>query len=106
MLSSSEEVEIMALRPGRRVWVPCEVKRGAFSNERMVRIVGPLGEWLGFVPEVLLEDQIEQGETAVQGIVDAVSEDRVSLFMPGDSVMGGVFVQDLARVRPFGSVEA
>lgn len=96
----------MALGPGRRVWVPCEVKRGAFSNERMVKVIGPLGEWLGFVPDVLLEDPIEQGETAVQGIVDVISEDRVALFMPGDSVAGGVFVQDLARVRPFGPVQA
>lgn len=96
----------MMLAPGHRVWVPCEVRRGAFSNERMVRVAGPLGEWLGFVPDVLLETKIEQGETAVQGIVDAISENRVSLFMPGDPVTGGVFVQDLAEVRPFGPVQA
>jgi len=96
----------MSLVPGRRVWVPCEVKPGPFSNERMVRIIGPAGEWLGFVPDVLLRDCIDRGETAVQGIVDEVSNGTVSLFLPGASVTGGVFQQDAARVTLFGSLQA
>lgn len=96
----------MGLTAGRRVCVECEVKPGAFSNERMVRIVGPAGEWLGFVPDVLLRERIERGETAVQGIVDEVSEDQVSLFLPGDSVTGGMFVQESSKVTPFGALQA
>lgn len=96
----------MALKPGLRVWIPCEVRRGAFSNERMVRVVGVAGEWLGFVPDVLLRDRVEEGVTAVQGIVDHVAEGRVSLFLPGDSITGGVVVTDLSQVKPFGPLQA
>ncbi|CAG1002571.1 hypothetical protein MYXO_03140 [Myxococcaceae bacterium] len=96
----------MGLAAGRRVWVECEVKPGPFSNERLVRIVGPSGEWFGFVGEFLLREQIERGSTAVQGIVDEVTNGRVSLFLPGASITGGVFEQDSARVTPFGSLQA
>lgn len=96
----------MSLVPGRRVWVLCEVKPGTFSNERMVRIVGPSGTWLGFVPDVLLRDPITHGETAVQGIVDEIFDGTVSLFLPGASIAGGVFHQDASQVTPFGSIQA
>jgi len=39
----------MSLRPGARIWIPCEVKPGPFSDERMVRVQSQAGEWLGFV---------------------------------------------------------
>jgi hypothetical protein len=96
----------MALTAGRRVWVECEVKPGPFSNERMVRIVGPSGEWFGFVGDFLLREQIERGKTAVQGIVDEVTNGRVSLFLPGASITGGVFEQDASQVMPFGALKA
>jgi hypothetical protein len=41
----------MALKIGTRVWVPCEVKPGPFSDERFVKIcVNGENPWLGFVP--------------------------------------------------------
>ena len=37
----------MSLRSGMRIWLPCEVKPGPFSDERMVRVES-MGSWLAF----------------------------------------------------------
>ena len=39
----------MDLYPGARMWLPCEVKPGPFSDERMVLIMADGNEWFGFV---------------------------------------------------------
>ena len=38
----------MSLRSGMRIWLPCEVKPGPFSDERMVRVESESGSWLAF----------------------------------------------------------
>ena len=38
----------MDLYPGARMWLPCEVKPGPFSDERMVLVVADGSEWFGF----------------------------------------------------------
>ena len=39
----------MDLFAGARIWLPCEVKPGPFSDERMVLVVADGNEWFGFV---------------------------------------------------------
>jgi hypothetical protein len=54
----------VTLSVGRTVRVPCEVKSGPFSNERLVRVQGGEPEsWVGFVPIWYLQEPVEQGET-------------------------------------------
>ena len=40
----------MSVAGGAYTWLPCEVKPGPFSDERLVRVASELGDWVGFVP--------------------------------------------------------
>jgi len=58
----------VSLRVGQYVWVPCEVKAGAFSDERMVRVNSPAiqsssGRWIGFVATEGLREAVTVGST-------------------------------------------
>ncbi len=66
----------MTLHAGARVWMPCEVKAGPFSDERMVRITIEGVEWLGFAPLSALKDKIAEGRTFIQTLVLDVSGDN------------------------------
>ena len=70
------------IRVGMRVWVPCEVKLGAFSDERLVRVEREGGFWLGFVPDAVLREPIPRGHTAVQALIDQVERGRVRASSP------------------------
>lgn len=89
------------LRPGCRAWVDCEVKPGPFSNERIVRIVGPDDVWLGFVHDFLLREPILTGQTAVEGIIDEVAGSSVWLFLPGAKVTASMLRQEMSKVSPY-----
>lgn len=57
---------------GDKVWIPCEVKPGPFSNERLARIqLSHFDEapWLGFVDVASLKEQVETGNTHVVAVV-------------------------------------
>lgn len=73
----------MALRPGVRVWIHCEVKPGAFSNERMVRVYHDHGVWFGFVDESNLRQPVSSGRTEIVAIVEDVQGDRIFARLPG-----------------------
>lgn len=64
----------MTVRVGRRVWLRCLVKPGAFSNERLAKVHSETSEWVGFVPESQLRQPVREGETEVAAlIVDATA---------------------------------
>lgn len=89
-----------------RVWVPCEVKPGVFSNERVATIERNGDAWVGFVPDSVLRERIERGRTAIQALIYEVREGVVHAFLPGDAVTPGIFVGPIERVTPIGSLEA
>lgn len=95
-----------ALRPGAEVWIPCEVKPGPFSDERMVRITSDLGEWLGFVPIWSLREPLQEGKTYIKGIVETVEEDRFTARLPGHSIDSSRFAGSISRVERVGTVQA
>jgi hypothetical protein len=76
----------MALTVGKRVWLPCEVKPGPFSDERLVRVPSDRGIWVGFVPTSALRDAPLVGETFVSAVVIEVHDDRFSARVPGHAV--------------------
>ena len=94
------------IRAGMRVWIPCEVKPGAFSDERLVRVEREGGFWLGFVPDAVLREPIPSGYTAVQALVDQVECSRVRAFLPGAAVTPGGIVGPVERVIPFAASDA
>lgn len=96
----------MEVRAGMRVWVPCEVRPGAFSNERVVQVERSGDTWVGFVPDSVLRERIERGRTAVQALIYEVTEGVVHAFLPGDSVTPGMFIGPIDRVTPIGALEA
>jgi len=76
----------MSIKPGKRIWVPCEVKPGPFSNERLVRVRTSRDQWVGFVGVDVLKDPVPSGSTFVQVMVLSVKKDQVTVRLPGYSV--------------------
>jgi len=96
----------MALRIGTQVWVPCEVKPGPFSDERLVRVPSSRGEWLGFVPIQSLREPILEGSTFIGARVVAVTGERFKASLPGEALTPSWFEGDVARVGRLDSVQA
>ncbi|MBI3449008.1 MAG: hypothetical protein HY049_08855 [Acidobacteria bacterium] len=74
------------LKPGNPVWIPCEVKPGPFSNERMVRVTASREPWVGFVDIRYLKEPIADGRTSILGVVVSVSRESLEARLPGHSV--------------------
>ena len=93
-------------RPGARIWIPCEVKPGAFPDERMVRVLHERGEWLGFVNVSSLRKQGREGATHILGIVEDIQEDRFTARLPEDAVTSAPFLGSVEKVTRVGLPEA
>ncbi len=96
----------MPVEVGAYVWLPCEVKPGPFSNERMVRVASEFGDWVGFVPASSLKDPVRQGRTLIPALVIDVQGDRLGAMLPGESLSRTVLWTALSQVDSVDSVEA
>ena len=96
----------MALALGATVWIPCEVKPGPFSNERLVRVDGRPEPWVGFVPVWYLREPLDHGATEVRAVVAALHDDRFLARIPGHAVRLHVVEQSLDRAKPLGPLPA
>jgi len=86
------------LSKGRRVWIPCQVKGGPFSDERVVRVQSSLGESLAFVRTAYLKDPIPEGETYVCAVIVDVQGDKFVAQLPGQAITSKQFEGDIAKV--------
>ena len=91
---------------GLPVWIPCEVKPGPFSDERIVRINTEGRTWLGFVPVDALREPIIKGSTAVRAVITQVFGARFNAKIAGESVTSSVFEGTLSRVEPIAALQA
>ena len=84
--ASYEEKEALA----QKVWLPCTVSPGPFSNERAVKI--DLGEWhwMGFVNVCLLKEQTEEGPDQVLANILRVTDSTFEASVPGEAVQGAL----------------
>lgn len=90
---------------GKYVWLPCEVKPGAFSDERMVLVQSDFGEWLGFVPVTSLKQPVLRGDSLIAALVVNVNCQEFSVKLPGESLNNNSFFKDLiSRVQTFDSL--
>ena len=80
----------MPLTIGGQVWLPCEVKPGPFSDERLVRVAGPR-EWVGFVPVSALREPVLEGSTFVTAVVFDVQNGKFRARVPGHAVTPAPF---------------
>lgn len=90
--------EIVMISKGNQVWIPCEVKDGPFSDERIVRVQSTLGEALVFVRTAYLREPIIEGETCVRALVTEVRGDKFMAQIPGRAISIKEFEGDLARI--------
>ncbi len=96
----------MTLSAGRTVWIPCEVKPGPFSNERLVRVEGKPLSWVGFVPIWYLRDAIERGRTEVRAVVAEMRGEQFLARIPGHALGSSVVLEPVERATPLGALEA
>lgn len=94
----------MNLSVGQHVWIPCEVKPGPFSDERLVRVNAPAPDsampvWTGFVPATRLREPINVGSTDATAVVVDVINDRF-LAQLGDGFSNTVFEYHIAQAQP------
>lgn len=75
----------MTQEHGDVVWIPCEVTRGVFPDERKVTIASPNGNWAGVVDVNQLRDEIQDGRTAIKATIVEKSPGRVSARLPGQT---------------------
>ena len=76
----------MTPQVGDTVWIPCEVKPGPFSNERLARVQFPTSQWHGFVDVGVLKEDVETGHTFVLAYVSAVQGDLVAAIVQGHAI--------------------
>lgn len=89
----------MTIRPGAHIWLPCQVKPGPFSDERLVRVETPGGPWVGFVEVGALKDPISVGRTSVRSIIVEVSKDSFVARIVGHDLTPRSFEGSLSRVE-------
>ena len=74
------------LTKGAGVWLPCQVKPGPFSDERMVLVELDGAQWFGFVNERWLYQKVATGEDHVLGkVVDVTTNGTFSAMIPGNA---------------------
>jgi hypothetical protein len=75
----------MTLKLGDTVWIPCEVTRSVFPDERNVSIESPNGCWVGFVDVGQLRDNITDGRTAIRATVVNAPHGALAARLPGQT---------------------
>ena len=96
----------MAYQVGHLVWIPCEVKPGPFSDERIAKIHSDSADWVGFVPVHSLRDPITEGRTYVRAVITALSDRRFVAKIAGEPVASSTFEGTLSRVEPIAALQA
>ena len=96
----------MALEAGRLIWIPCDVKPGPFSDERIVRIRSDRNEWLAFVPVDALRNPIREGSTFVRAVIVRVNGGHFSAKVAGEPLTSSLFEGTLPRVEPIAALQA
>ena len=96
----------MSVEVGAYVWLPCEVKPGPFSDERMVRVASKFGDWVGFVSASSLKEPLSEGKTLIRALVVDIQGDRFSAKLPGESLSSTLLLSALSQVKSVDPVEA
>ena len=81
----------MTLELGDTVWIPCEVRRSAFPDERNVSIESPSGCWVGFVDVTQLLDDITDGRTSIRATVVKAAHGEFAARLPGQTTQRQYF---------------
>lgn len=69
----------MALQVSQRVWIPCKVQPGPFSDEPLITVDSLDGPITGFVSA----EEVSRDRAKVQAIVRGIGEDHVEVWIKG-----------------------
>ena len=89
----------MRLAAGDKLWIPCEVRPGPFSDERRIQVDSDSGEWVGFVPARWIENP-DRHESRVLCTVVEIAGDRFVARIPGYAALGSGFTGSVDRAKP------
>lgn len=96
----------MSLFPGARMWLPCEVKPGPFSDERTVLVVADGSEWLGFVNvRWLRKHGLEDTDEVLAKVVD-IDGPTFQARIPGNALQARLFQGRVDHAVPGDPVQA
>ena len=90
------------------MWIPCEVARGPFSDERAVHVQADGKEWSGFVNVRWLKAGVEKGSDQVLARVVDVEGQTFHASIPGHALRSELFEGSLDRVEravPHGTLQ-
>ena len=93
--------QVGGLTVGARIWVPCKVKSGPFSNERRVLIDTGENEWFGFVSTDWLLNKEEEGDDQILVKVVSIEGDIFHAIVPGSAPQPALFEGHLSHVGPW-----
>src|SRR5215831_18930830 len=91
-----------SVQPGAYIWLPCEVKPGPFSDERMVRVMSPSGAeiWVGFASvSVLKNPEVISGSTSIKALIVDVKNNRVEAQPIGSSLTKTLISEEVSRTE-------
>jgi hypothetical protein len=66
----------MSVRVGRIVWIPCEVRPGPFSDQRVIWTRTDRGEHVVFARVDALREPVVKDETAVRAVIVEVEGEK------------------------------
>ena len=92
----------MNLSKGARMWIPCEVARGPFSDERAVHVQADGKEWSGFVNVKWLKKRVEKGSDEVLAKVVDVEGQTFHARIQGHALQSELFEGCVERVKHVG----
>lgn len=91
---------------GDYIWIPCEVKPGPFSNERLVLLESKADKWLGFVQEYSLQDKTTEGSDSVKAQVVDVNCELLTAKIFGEPLTNSSYYKELIeRTTPIDTVQ-
>lgn len=96
----------MVLHIGRFVWIPCEVRPGPFSDERLVKVADAEAEWVGFVSTMALQTPVREGRSALKALILDVDDIGYLAQPMGHGVNATAFRASFERLMPVGPVAA
>ena len=80
------------MKKGTKVWIPCKVSEGMFSNESAVEISLPSGETLSlYVDNSLIQGSGENARLQVS-VVES-SDKEITVLLPSESFQGSRWVR-------------
>lgn len=96
----------MTVQIGRRVWLRCFVKPGAFGNERLAKVRSETSEWVGFVPETQLREPVREGETEVAALIVEATATQFTASIAGEPLGSRYYYGAQGEPEIAGAVEA